>query len=285
MISIGQLMDASDIVAEIRMERQASPSAFILMEGTTDIRRFEQFIDNNITSTVNCWGKEKLLSAVKSLNESNFSGFLALADADFDRIIGDIEYIENIIYSEGHDFDIDSFRTSVFIRYITEVGDETKCKSHGETHDILEKIAIGIRPLSGAKLANRKNRIQIQFSEINWCPAFDGMSFNREQLAFLVLKKGAPDRSAIENFLKVVSEEESNDLWQVTNGHDFSCALGISLRTQIGSRKWPQTTSEEIERHIRLALCESDFKEMKIFECILEWQRESGYRILNQNLL
>ncbi|CAN7166217.1 hypothetical protein LJR011_000195 [Agrobacterium tumefaciens] len=285
MISIGQLMDADDIVAEIRMERQASSSAFILMEGATDIRRFESFLDEETVSSVNCWGKSKLLSASKKLNEVGFQGFVSLADADFDRILGGPEVIANVCYSENHDFDMDAFRTDVFSRYLAEVADKSLCGAFSQSADIREKVAVGLKALSAAKLANCRGTIKAKFSELNWIPSFDGFDLNREQLAFIILKKDNPDRDMISRILELITAEEHHDVWQLTNGHDFACALGVSLRTKISNRKHPQTTGEEVEKHIRLALSESDFRSMEVYRFLCGWQTSNRYRTLKKHLL
>lgn len=285
MISIGHLMDADDIVAEIRMERQSFAGAFMLVEGVTDIRRFEQFTDLPAVSMVNCWGRAKLLGSVKKLNEAKFHGFVALADADFDRLTGVIADLDNLIYSENHDFEIDVIRTDVFSRYLREVAEEDLCEKVGGFDAVSKQIADGLRPLSAAKLANAKGLINVKFPDVNWLPAFDGFQINAERLAYIILKKSNPGREQIDAFLGIVDAEKSAEIWQATNGHDFAEALGACLRLCIAKRKHPQTTGDEVERHLRLALSETDFRSMGVYERILEWQANSKLPILKVHSL
>lgn len=285
MISITQLMDPDDIVAEIRMERQAFPGAFMLVEGVTDVRRFEQFIDTLSASMVNCWGKTKLVTIVRKLNDIRFSGFIALADADFDRETGSMVELENLIYSENHDYDIDLMKTNVILRYLMEMANIKLCEEFGGVPSISEKIVQGLQPLSSAKLANVKGHINVKFAEINWLPAFDGLQINRERLAYIILRKNNPDRDKIVEFIQLIDSEYTADIWQITNGHDFAEALGACLRLRISSRKMPQTSGDEIERHLRLAISEAEFKTMDVYRKIIEWQTASKSQILRTDLL
>lgn len=284
MNSMGVLIDADDIIAEIRMERQAFSGAFILVEGPTDARRFNKFIDERETSVVVCWGRSKLTAAIDILNDQGKDDFLGLADADFDRVIGRLNEVENLIYSEFHDFDIDAIQTDVIVRYFHEVADLPSCEQFGGVEHIREAIAIGLRPLSAAKLANELGDICHKLSDINWGPAFVGMSVNSERLAYIVLRKQAPQREDIERLVEIIDKHIECDVWQSTNGHDFSEAIGICLRSELGQRKYPQTTPDEIERHIRLALSDEDFRGMLAFKEINKWQQRTGRVLLKPHL-
>ena len=61
MISIAKHMDEYDIAQEVRLERKLHKGSFLLVEGTTDIKRFRVFIDDDGCSLVNVM-EEKTLS-------------------------------------------------------------------------------------------------------------------------------------------------------------------------------------------------------------------------------
>ena len=284
MTSIEQLLDADDIVAEIRMERQAFNGAFILIEGSSDARRFEQFLDLDRASLVNCWGRSKLLIASGKLNSAGFTGFVALADADFDRVKGTLENIDNVIYSDNHDFEIDTVRTSAFAKYLKEVGNVTLCKDIGD-HDVIRtRIAEALAPLSAAKFANILGVINYKLSEMNWLPCLADLQINKEKLAFTILRRESPDRERIAALVDIIDRHMPSDLWQSTNGHDFCAALGVSLRGTLADRKHPQTTPDEVEKHLRLALSEADFRNMGVYRSLRQWQSDNNIRLLTEHL-
>ena len=61
--------------------------------------------------------------------------------------------------------------------------------------------------------------------------------------------------------IAVVTSRHEYDLRQLTNGHDFHCALGASLRSELGARRAAHTWGSEVEMHLRLAFGDKDFKE------------------------
>ena len=75
-----------------------------------------------------------------------------------------------------------------------------------------------------------------------------------------------------------------SDLWQSTNGHDFCAALGVSLRGTLADRKHPQTTPDEVEKHLRLALSEADFRNMGVYRSLRQWQSDNNIRLLTEHL-
>jgi Protein of unknown function (DUF4435) len=113
MISIARHMDEHDIAQEVRLERKLHKGSFLLVEGTTDIKRFGAFIDDDECSLVNCYGRKNAVEAIKLLYEDGFAGALGVVDADFGRLDDSLEEHEGLVYSEAHDFDLDWARPSV----------------------------------------------------------------------------------------------------------------------------------------------------------------------------
>ncbi|WP_417581355.1 hypothetical protein [Pelagibacterium sp.] len=282
MISIAQHLDPEDIFAEIRMERQAHRGAFLLLEGITDIRRFSKFLVEDC-STVNCWGKPKLLRVLELVDHYDFAGALALADADFDRFTNDLQHSANLIYSETHDFDLDCIRSGAFFAYLEEAGDHEKIAALGGAQAVLEFVLEALHPISCARLCNRRGVITCSLSDLEWDPCYSPFKVNRGMYAAKALKKTGLTREAVEAMLSVMAaeEEENHDLWQITNGHDFCVALGISLREALGSRGKQQTTGQEVEMHLRLVYQFHHFDTGAVAAAIREWEAQSEtFRIL-----
>ncbi len=286
MTAISELMDAADIVAEMRMERQAFKGSFMLVEGPTDVRRFEKFMDEDTCSFVNCWGKSKLLVAVDLLNKDGYQDFIAIADADFDRAHGRLQINDNLVYSKGHDFEIDTVHTKVLERYLKEVSDPSLLNTHCNVTDVALKIAYGIIDISGAKVANDNGDINYALSDVNWLACFDGFTMNRERLAYTILKKDNPTRERIASLIEIIDRSlKDKDIWQITNGHDFFAALGSCLHSKIGRRSRHQTSGDEVETHIRLSLSDTDLKAMELYGEILAWQMARSRRVLKEHLI
>ncbi|MBL4596032.1 MAG: DUF4435 domain-containing protein [Robiginitomaculum sp.] len=282
--SITEHLNAEDIFAEMRMERQAFSGAFLLLEGLTDIKRFDKFFDGPNTSVVTCWGKLKLLELFQLVEASDLKGYLAFIDADFDSLTDNKIESENIIYSEGHDFDIDTIRTSVFNRYMREVSDNKKCAAVGDDAAVMCFIANSIRPLSLLKYSKILGNIDKSISSIDWGNCYECTNFNLEKLVYRLLKKDAPSTELIKRTCDTAFslDSEKLDIWQITNGHDFFYALGMSLKSQFGKRRKHHIESREIEMHFRLTIDDEDFRSMRVYDSINAWVARENRPILSE---
>lgn len=279
--SISEHMDSEVISAEMRMERQVFSGSFILFEGSKDARRFERFLHSDECSVVICWGKQKLLDVFRLIEPSPLNGYVALVDSDFDQLLDTKIQSPNLIYSETHDFDLDSVLTSIFDRYLSEVADTAKCENIGSAHDVRLYIADCIKNLSLIKFTNFTQPKQYPLSSLNWSSCFNGEQFNTDKFVHSILKKEYPERLEVDRFKERSLRDEGHDIWQLTNGHDFFIAFGICLTNFLGNRKKQQAEGNEVERHIRFGLNECDFEAMLVYSQIEEWTLNSGYSVLS----
>ncbi len=289
MITVTSLMDGHDIAQQIRMERQALKRvSFLLLEGDTDIKRFERYVDEGACSLVNCYGRGNAIEATELLYEDGFAGTLAVVDADFDRIAGSLKEHEGIAYSEKHDLDLDWSKPAIVGRYLSEVGDKSKYSAHGSASDIIEKIMTGLKPISIARFLNHRGQINLKLSGVNAARCLKDFCVDIDQYVALVFEgRVVPQKKRDDLKSKIVSNlSRTYDLWQLTNGHDFYCALGACLQNVLGSRAPAQTWGKEVEVHLRLACDESEFKAMTIYAAIRNWTQENApFRILRSHLV
>lgn len=289
MISIAKHMDEYDIAQEVRLERKVHKGSFLLLEGDTDIKRFSRFIAEAECSIVNCYGRPKAIAATKMLYDEGFLGLLAVIDADFDRITGKLEQHEGLIYAEAHDLDLDWARPEVVARYLAEVGEKTKCVLHGPPEEVIAKILLGLKPVSVARLLNYLRYITYKLSDIDVSVCFAKFSVDLDGYVASIFHDHRPPVSvATKEALKLQITRAAGkeyDLYQLTNGHDFHCALGASLRDDLGSRREVHTWGKEVEMHLRLGLDESEFRRLSVYQAICKWVRENRpFNILQAEL-
>jgi Protein of unknown function (DUF4435) len=287
--SITRHIDEFDIAQEVRMERGKHKGSFLLLEGSTDIKRFSNFINSTACSTVNSYGRETALKALDLLDDEGFEGVLAIVDADFDRILKNLWLHEAVIYSESHDLDLDWAQPDVVGRYLIEVGDPKKSISFGSTESIVAAIVEGLRPVSIARLLNKRGTIRHKLSDVDIMGCFVGLAVDLfkyvEQVCF---KRGIADAEEQKELKESISRalsREIHDPFQITNGHDFNCALGIALRSELGNRREVHTWASEIELGIRLAYSRDDFCKSVTCRDIKAWEaRNLPYRVLLSDL-
>lgn len=276
-------MTPEDIIAEMRMERQAFAGVFLMVEGASDVKRFNSVFKRDTCSYVVCWGKAKLLDALCELNnETSQDKYLAMADADFDRILENLLVEDNLIYSDYHDFDLDMVLTSLFEEYINKVGDAKKIENLGGQTIVKGKIISSLLPLTKLKYYNVSKASGVDLSSFDWSSCYDCEIFNASKFLAKVTKKASPSGEFAKEYLdeSELYWNDQIDLLQATNGHDFCRAIGINLRSKIGNRKQQQSWMEEIELHFSLGYNHVHFSETNVFNQLYEWQEAKNVDIL-----
>lgn len=276
------------VARHIRMERQSDKSRSIVMvEGGTDIKRFKQYVDNSKCILVNCWGRPKALEAVSLLQQKPPAGIIAILDADFDRMLNRLSKDVRVVYSDRHDFDLDWITPDILGLYLEQVGEDSKVVAHGGASAIFDKIVDGLRPISSARHLNAKRLIPYKVSHLNAGDYFLNFSVRLDRyIDDLIGKATINEQQKKELRVAIESNAQGNhDLLQFTNGHDFHCALGASLRCELGARKEAQSYGSECELHFRLVFNNDKFKETKLYKSILSWENtNNGFFVLKDEL-
>jgi hypothetical protein len=282
MMSITNEMDAYDIAQEIRLERQVHKGAFLL-EGATDIKRFATFVSERGCSIVNCYGRKNLIEAFDILDEEGFLGIVALADADFDRVLKSLKTIDGIIYSTFHDFDLDWIDEGVLTRYLFEVGNHNKVRENGSAGEILKKLLEALKRVSLAKFINAFKSYDIKFSDIDLQSHCSGFSVDFPSYIAEVFRQNVR-KTDIQNHLSTaieVNAAKEVNLYQLTNGHDVYCLLGVCLREELGERRISQTWGREVECHVRLTFDDERFSRSDVFRALRNWEDNNApFRVL-----
>lgn len=285
MRTFARYMDGPTVAAEVRLERQKHKGAFLLVEGATDIRRFERFIDEETCSFVNCFGKGNAIEAIELLYEEGFLGALGAVDADFDRVLGVPRDHEGIIVSDTHDFDLDAISTTVLERYTNEVADLDKLASIGGARPLFRLVIESLKPLTMLRYANERHALGYKLGDLNIERFYDSSGAYLERMIdevswgkFNSIEFRSALRSHVERYMA-----SGIDLMQATSGHDFCQALGLWLRQRIGCRRNAQTWRSEVELHVRLAFDIGHFAETNACRAVIDWQAHNRpYQILRQ---
>jgi hypothetical protein len=284
MISIAKELDAHDIAQEIRQERQVHKGSFLLLAGEGDIKRFAKFVDQDACSIQNCFGRDNLLGAIDILVHEGFPGVLGLADAEFDRIEGSLSLSDAVIFSEGHDFDLDLVGTDALRRYLAEVGDPHKCKEHGGHEGVRAWLLEGCKPLSMLRYMASVQDLGCSLDRIDCREICIDGGVDADLLVGQVSlgKQSAASQQDLK-YLLLSNVKQGFDLMQLTCGRDFIALLGLALQDRLGDRGPEQTLLPEVKIHLRLAFSEEDFVRTSLFFAILNWESENvPYLILRK---
>lgn len=285
MISISETIDGHDIASEIRLERQVHKGSFLLVEGTTDVKRFHPFLDHDKCSTVNCYGKKNLIDAIVLLYEDGFPGILGLADADFDRVTQSIFEHEGLRYSAAHDFDADWACDSSLEKYLLQAGNPHKCAEFGGVTKIGAELRAGLKSLSVLRYLNQYQSLGYKLQCLRRERFIQSMAVDLDLLIDDVFYNRTATQKPELKALVIAHSARDHDLFQLTSGHDLMCALGLAMRETLSNRKDAQTWGREVELHFRLLFGDEEFRRSSIFSALRAWEEDNApYVILSSRL-
>lgn len=283
MLSILQHMDEYDIAKEIEMERAVHKGSFMLVEGSTDYKRFAKFVDESQCSIVTANSRTKAIGALRLLEGRKFTGVLAVVDADFERVTGSLVISPNLVYSDSHDLDLDWISSPALHEYLGEVADDVKLAVSGGASAVLAATLDQLRPVSAARLLGSRRVFKFKTNDIKVGDFFALTGDLTDAVVDYYLSVGRLQAGARAWAKQQISTEvqRGHDLKQFTNGHDVCVAMGVLLKADIGWRKWQQAWGSEVERGVRLAFCERHFGFSSVFSQIEVWEDNNPpYRVL-----
>ena len=115
-----QYIDSDDLAGEVRMGRSLDPRTVLIVEGATDARFFERFVDHEHCYVLAAHDRERAVAVLRVLNSVPLSGILAIVDADFRRLTGTLEPDQSLLYCDGHDLEIMVLQSQALDRVVTE---------------------------------------------------------------------------------------------------------------------------------------------------------------------
>lgn len=277
---------------KIRMLHSQQTGACLIVEGTTD----KKFYQNYVVDCQNCHieiggNKENAVQAIAILDkDNNFTGALAIVDADFDRLEGKLPTSQNILLTDNHDLETMLLQSPALDKLLTEYGSEEKLQdlkeSGKDVREILIQAAVAIGYLRWVSL---QQNLALKFEGLSFSKFVDKytLAISASQLIKTVKarstenrsEKPLPNQSEIENLLDSLKSNDHNP-WDVCCGHDLIEILSLGLRKLFGSCQSKDVESDVLEKNLRLAYERSHFGQTQLYTAIQEWEKANQLQII-----
>jgi Protein of unknown function (DUF4435) len=271
------------IANQIRMRRSGFSGTFLIVEGNSDKLVYERFINNKKCELSIANNKDNAVNALNILDKDNFSGVLAIVDADFWVIEGKPPTSKNILLTDYHDLELMLMNSPALDKLIREHGSEDKIRDFEK--NILNTL------LKSGQIIGYLRWVSLKY---NFYLKFEDLSFkkfvNEKDLSVDISKliKALKDNSQkhslqdeeIHKYLKEV-ENKNYDSRQICCGHDLICLLSIGLCKLLGSCNSSEVKPEVLERELRLAYESSYFCQTQLYTSIQKWEENNNpYKVL-----
>ncbi len=141
-MSLHDHKEPGTIVAEIDMIRTARPAVSVLVvEGSDDAKFWGARIDHVACELSIAGGRPKLLEAAKRVSKKGTPGVLCVADADWDRLMGSLPSVPNVVFTDAHDLETTLCMASALRKAIYDLGDGAKIAAFRQTRgDFVEVL-------------------------------------------------------------------------------------------------------------------------------------------------
>ncbi|MDM8515037.1 DUF4435 domain-containing protein [Desulfobacterales bacterium HSG16] len=283
----------ASLVAEIDMMRTAFSGAILLLEGESDSKFFQKFIDDNHCNILIAQGKENAVDAIKIANSEGKKGALAIIDADFWRID---EYEcphDNLLMADDHDIESMIFNSEAFDLIKNEYCSKEKI---GKFDDLKRYIYDRAFPIAVLRFLSHNKRLELVFKKIDYKKITEKGSIDiKEEILIKNIisqtkenakNKGKSttlpsDDAILEAWSQMAVKCRDYELSELCCGHDLTELFARGLRTVFANQDKAVANRENMEKVFRLSFDTTHFNKTALSGLIKDWeQNNSHFRIL-----
>lgn len=272
---------------QIRLRRSLHKGTFLLVEGSSDKTFYERFVEKSECELVVISGKpsskQRVISVLKILEESNFQGVLAIVDVDFDRLTPPTDQKSaNLLYTDSHDLETMLINSPAFDKVISEFGSQEKISEFNQ--DIRLVILESAVPIGYLRWISLGDRLNLTFEGITFSKFIDEKTLRIDELQLIdVVTKKSQAFSLKEDLQQQLMDTKNGDRdsWQICCSHDLVEILSFGLRKTIGSNKATDVEPINLERNLRLAYETVYFQGTQLYSHIRTWENNNKpFRVL-----
>ncbi|HLO85714.1 MAG TPA: DUF4435 domain-containing protein [Nostocaceae cyanobacterium] len=278
-------MTPERLADQIRLRRSAHSGTFIIVEGADDEKFYERFVDQQNCKLAIADGKDNAIGALKILETGNFTGVLAIVDADFSRLEEDLPNNPNLLLTDYHDLEIMLFNSPALDKVMRELGSEEKIKAFGK--NIFLTLLEAGKIIGYLRWTSLKFNLNLKFEDLTFSKFLDPKTLIIDIVKLIkTVKDHSRKPELIEQDIQSKLEtlkSDSHDLRQICCGHDLICILSVGLGKTWGTQNNNDVKPEKLEMILRLAYEASYFRTTQLYKFIQKWEKNNQpYQILPQ---
>lgn len=266
------------VINTIMMLRPNSPHlSFLIVEGTTDEKAYENFIDTKKCRIVAAHSKDNAKDAIGILEAEQFVGMLAIVDADFDVLTGEIPASANILLTDTHDLETMLLQSPALEKVLTEFGSKEKIARQGK--EVREVLLEAGAPIGYVRWISLQEGLNLTFEGLDFGKFIDIEEHTLviKVSALIVAIKNKSQKHALveQDILDRVAtcQKNAHDPWHVCCGHDLIEILSLVLRKALGTNDAKDVKPDIIARSLRLAYERAFFCETRLYASMQAWER------------
>ncbi len=274
-----EYLTASDICNQMSMERSAFDGVYLVVEGVTDERLYEKFIDKGSVKIIEAHSKDNVRGAVRCMQSDRGDGkVIGITDADLDRIDGK-EAKPPLFQTDFRDLEMMLIRSNALEDVLDEYADQAGLLSFTEDFGpVRDCIVSSGYPIGLLMHVSQKEGLGLCFKNLPFCDFIDSRSLalNASRMVEAVIFNSRQCRMSRKALLRRLSEEAEKlgDPWLAVRGHDAVDILLIGLRRSFGSFNGRSLGEGELGGALRLAFSDECFRGTELYKDTSAWAAE-----------
>jgi len=277
----------NDIANTIRMAHSLHKGAFLIVEGTTDARAYERFVDKIECVIIPACNKENAIGALSILEKNMFSGIVTIIDSDFTKLDKKkLNISENLLLTDTHDLETMILKSLALEKVLSEFSSDSKVKKYG-IKSVRETLLDASMPLGLLRWLSSPllDNLRLKFKGLRFNNFFDYKTLRLDiDLMIKEVKRNSNNRNLNENMIKQklkIMLQRKYDPWQVCCGHDMINILFIVIKKILGNTRAKKIDLLAFDAIVRLSYDNNNFILTELYASIKKWeQKNSTYKVL-----
>ena len=279
-----EYITSDDICNQISMERTIFDGTFLLVEGVTDERLFEKFVDKEHVQIIEAHSKDNVRHAVKDMKSSRKDErVIGIIDADLDRLLGR-RVKPPLFHTDCRDMEMMVIRSNALDDVLDEYCErEPLMKFTESVGPVREALLSASYPIGLLMFISQTEGLNLSFKDLEFERFVNSrtLSLNVESMVDAVIFNSKNCRMGKKALISRLHREAENldDEWDAARGHDTVDILLLALKRNFGSFNSRNLNEGELGGALRLAFSDACFRSTELFADTDEWARTNGVEL------
>lgn len=271
-----EFLTPDDICNQVSMTRTLFKGTVLMVEGVTDQRLFNKFVDRDDVRIFPAHSKDNVRAVVNNLSgRRGDSLVIGIMDADLDKAKGR-KAVSPLFYTDCRDMETMLIRSDALDGVLAEYADNDLLDRFLRyVPSVRQRILDSSYPIGLLMLVSDEMGLKLSFRDLDFTRFINPrtLSLDLPGMIEFVRRNSIGCRASRADIIAGMKRVSSKiaDKWIVARGHDAVAILTIGLKKGFGAHNAWKLTESGVGGALRLAFSESEFAGTDLFKDTSEW--------------
>jgi Protein of unknown function (DUF4435) len=269
-------------ITELRLDisnPKSEGKVFVLLEGESDVKLYRKLFNNDTCKIETIPGGKIFLEKGLEILNDIYKLIIGIRDADFLHLVGEKPQFSNLFLTDYHDYEL--MMSSDYQCISSILNEHTKLDSK-ECEGVFNRILNAIRFLGYLRWYNDIENLEFNFRGLGINDLFDERSFTFDDKVLVETIITRSPNAKVKNVEQIFDSvqrlyNDSHDLFQVCNGHDFMKVMAI-----LCSSRQKGISDKDMASLFRVAYNQNMFQKTQLFKDTSDWASQNKVTLYHQ---